>query len=321
MILVTGASGFVGSALVQKLIDDGKYTPKVAVRKTIPELPENISQALIENLDKSTNWHDALKSVEVIIHSAARAHIVNETAEDSMAEFRKTNVDGTLNLAKQALQAGVKRFVYISSIKVNGENTALNVPFKPDDQPNPSDAYGISKYEAEQGLKEMAADTGMDIVIIRPSLVYGPGVKANFLSMIQWIQKGVPLPLGAIHNQRSLVSLDSLVDLIITCIDHPAASNQTFMVSDDEDLSTTQLLQRMGQALGKPVRLLPVPQGFLSLMLNLVGKEPIARRLCSSLQVDITKNRELLGWNPVISVDDALKKTAQYHLTHGAKKL
>lgn len=320
MILITGASGFVGSALVQELIKNGRHITKVAVRKPILGLPDNISQIVIENLDKNTNWCDALKDVKVVIHAAARAHIVNDNAKDSMAEFRKINVDGTLNLAKKSLEMGVGRFIYISSIKVNGENTELDMPFKASDQPAPCDEYGISKYEAEQGLQKMTAGSRMDVVIIRPSLVYGPGVKANFLSMMQWIEKGVPLPLGAIHNQRSLVALDTLVDFIITCIEHPAAANQVFMVSDGEDLSTTELLIRMGHSLGKPVRLLSIPQSFIIVILQLLGKESIARRLCNSLQVDITKNWELLGWIPINSVEDALKKTAEFYLAHGSKK-
>jgi len=239
---------------------------------------------------------------------------MHETANDPLAEFRKVNVDGTLNLARQAAAAGVRRFIFISSIKVNGEGSALGAPYLADAKPAPADPYGISKMEAEQGLRALAAETGMEVVIIRPVLVYGPGVKANFRSMMSWLNKGVPLPLGAIHNQRSLVALDNLVDLIVTCIDHPAAANQTFLVSDGEDLSTTELLRRMGAALGKPARLLPVPAFMLQAGAALLGKRDMAQRLCGSLQVDISKTRELLNWTPPVSVDQALAKTAAHFL-------
>ncbi len=236
---------------------------------------------------------------------------MDDQAKDPLAEFRAVNVAGTLNLARQAVSAGVKRFVFISSIKVNGEGTASGKPYTADDTPMPVDPYGISKLEAEQGLQALSQETGMEVVIIRPVLVYGPGVKANFRSMMSWLRKGIPLPLGATGNKRSLVAVDNLVDLIATCIDHPAAANQTFLVSDGEDLSTTQLLQRMGKALGRPARLLPVPASLLQAGAAMLGKRAIAQRLCGSLQVDIGKTRELLGWAPPVSVDDALRKTAR----------
>jgi nucleoside-diphosphate-sugar epimerase len=198
----------------------------------------------------------------------------------------------------------------VSSIKVNGEATLLGRPFSADDAPAPLDAYSLSKMEAEQGLRELAAQTGMEVVIIRPPLVYGPGVKANFAAMMRWLKCGVPLPLGAIHNQRSLVSLDNLVDLIVLCLTHPAAANQTFLVSDGEDVSTTQLLRRMGQALGCPARLVPVPVSVLKLAAAIVGKSDVAQRLCGSLQVDISKTHQLLGWTPPLSLDEGLRRAA-----------
>jgi nucleoside-diphosphate-sugar epimerase len=221
------------------------------------------------------------------------------------------NVETTLQLASQAAACGVKRFIFISSIKVNGEQTEPGRPFRPDDTPAPQDPYGISKMEAEAGLREVAQETGMEVVIIRPPLVYGPGVKANFASMVKWLQRGVPLPLGAIHNCRSLVALDNLVDLIITCIHHPAAANQTFLVSDGEDVSTTELLRRMGAALGRPARLLPVPQQMLEWGAALAGKRDMAQRLFSSLQVDMDKTRQLLGWAPPVSLEQGLLQVAQ----------
>ncbi len=312
-VLLTGSTGFVGSALTQHLHQQG-HTLTAAVRRITDSLPPSIQQTLIGDLLPDTDWKPALNNVDTIIHLAARVHIMCETALDPVAEFRKTNTLGTLNLARQAATADVRRFIFMSSIKVNGENSESGKPFRADDTHIPSDPYALSKYEAEQGLYALAQQTGMEVVIIRPSLVYGPSVKANFLSMIKWLHKGLPLPLGAIHNQRSLVALPNLIDLITTCIHHPAAANQTFLVSDGEDLSTTELLQRLSHALGKPARLLPVPQKILEFSLKLLGKEAIAQRLCGNLQVDIRKTCDLLGWKPPVSVDEALAQTAQAYL-------
>ena len=299
-IAITGTTGFVGSALLPALSQHHQTRP--------------ITRAEFGDLLPTTEYTVAFNNAEVVIHLAARVHIMQDTVADPLAAFRNTNTAGTLNFARQAAAAGVRRFIFLSSIKVNGEHTTADKPFTADDTHIPTDPYGISKYEAEQGLRELAVQTGMEVVIIRSPLVYGPGVKANFLSMIRWLHKGIPLPLGAIHNQRSLVALDNLVDLITTCIDHPAAANQTFLVSDGEDLSTTALLQRLGLALGKPARLLPVPQRLLTASLTLLGKGDIAQRLCGSLQVDISKTRDLLGWVPPLSVDEALRQTAQAYL-------
>jgi nucleoside-diphosphate-sugar epimerase len=308
-VLITGANGFVGSALCIQA-SAHNFLVKGAVRSA-QSLPADTEAVLIDTIDGSTDWSDALRSINVVVHLAARVHVMNDRSADPLNEFRKVNVDGTLNLAKQAVQAGVQRFVFISSIKVNGESTPLGQPFRADDEPMPMDAYGISKREAEDALRQLARDTGMEVVIIRPPLVYGAGVKANFLSMMRWLDKGIPLPLGAIHNQRSLVALDNLVDLIITCITHPAAANQTFLVSDGEDLSTSGLLRRMASALGKSARLLPIPAWLLQFGATLLGKHAVAQRLCGSLQLDISKTRQLLNWTPSISVIEALRKTAQ----------
>ncbi|SFA70072.1 Nucleoside-diphosphate-sugar epimerase [Pseudomonas sp. NFIX10] len=244
---------------------------------------------------------------------------MNETAGDALAEFRKVNVEGTVKLAEYAAASGVRRFIFISSIKVNGEITLPGRPFKADDHPNPQDSYGVSKCEAEEALKQLGHDTGMEVVIIRPPLVYGPGVKANFLSMLGWLNKGMPLPLGAIRNQRSFVAIDNLVDLIVTCIDHPAAANQIFLVSDGDDLSTTQLLRRLSKALGKSARLLPIPEWLLKVVATALGKQAIAQRICGSLQVDINKNRELLGWTPPINIEKAMSQTAGHYLEKQTK--
>lgn len=220
-------------------------------------------------------------------------------------------MEGTHNLARQAVEAGVRRFVYLSSIKVNGEQTQKGAPFSEEDTPAPEDPYGISKMEAEQGLQRLAAETGLEVVIIRPPLVYGPGVKGNFASMVKLVDKGLPLPLGAVDNKRSLIALDNLVDLIIVCIEHPAAANQVFMAGDGEDLSTTELLRGIACALGKPSRLVSVPEGVLMFGASLFGKKAVARRLLGSLQVDISKARDLLGWQPPVSVEEGLTRTVR----------
>jgi nucleoside-diphosphate-sugar epimerase len=309
-VLVTGASGFVGEALVFRLLVNKKFSPIAAARGATrlhglcPVVPFDLTHAKLL---------PALDDVQVVVHAAARVHVMNETAGDALAEFRKVNVEGTVKLAECAAASGVKRFIFISSIKVNGESTIPGKPFKADDHPNPLDPYGVSKYEAEEALKRLSHDTGMELVIIRPPLIYGPGVKANFLSMLNWLNKGVPLPLGAIRNQRSLVAIANLVSLIVTCIDHPAAANQTFLVSDGEDVSTTQLLRRLSMALDRPARLLPVPESLLKLAASLLGKQAVAQRICGSLQVDISKNRELLEWTPPTNMDEAMRQTAGHY--------
>lgn len=312
-ILLTGATGFVGSAVMVRLAVDS-YAVTAAVRDQHAALPAKAQRAVVAGLDADTEWSSALVGCDVVIHSAARVHVMHDTSTDPLADFRKVNVEGTLNLARQAAAVGVKRFIFISSIKVNGEGTTLGKPYTAFDGPAPQDPYGVSKLEAEQGLRQIADETGMEVVIIRPVLVYGPGVKANFRSMMNWVNKGVPLPLGAIHNRRSLVSLDNLVDLITTCVDHPAAANQTFLVSDGEDLSTSQMLRRMAAALGRPARLLPVPQRWLCAAAGLLGKAAVAQRLCGSLQVDIRHTCETLDWQPPVSVDDGFRRTAHAFL-------
>lgn len=314
-ILLTGASGFVGRALQARLLADGMYELLCAQRQLPAQPFTGVEYCRAPSLGPEAEWLQALPGVDVIIHCAARVHVMREQSSDPLTEFRRTNVEGTLRLARQAAVAGVKRFIFLSSVKVNGECNNLGSPYLADAQPAPTDPYGISKMEAEQGLRALAIETGMQVVIIRPVLVYGPGVKANFLSMMRWLYKGLPLPFGAIHNRRSLVALDNLVDLIVTCIVHPAAANQTFLVSDGEDLSTTELLRRMGVALGKPVHLLPVPSRLLEVGAAMLGKQALAQRLCGSLQVDICKTYELLGWSPPVGVDEALRRTAVHFLS------
>lgn len=308
-ILITGANGFVGASLISRLKSEQSVMLLRATRLEAGRGKVSIDFSIKFNVESE------LDGVEAIIHCAARAHIMNDSSSNPLDAFRTVNTYGTLNLAQQAADAGVKRFIFISSIKVNGELTELGFPFTPDDDFIPTDPYGLSKYEAEIGLRKIAEKTGMEVVIIRPPLVYGPGVKANFASMMKWVNKGLPLPLGAIKaNKRSLVSIDNLVDLIVTCIDHPNAANQTFLVSDNDDVSTTDLLTNMAIALNVPNRLIPIPASWLSLASKLISKPTIAQRLCGSLQVDISKTKELLNWKPPFSSAESMKKTADAFL-------
>ena len=307
---ITGATGFVGSAVLERLAAQAGVEIRALVRRVGVKLPGN-TVAVQVGEDFLLEGDQPLEGVDVLVHCAARVHIMSDASSDPLSEYRSVNVAGTLKLAESAARSGVKRFIFISSIKVNGEGTVPGKPYTADDMPAPVDAYGISKMEAEQRLMLLGNATGMEIVIIRPVLVYGPGVKANFRSMMSWLNKGVPLPLGAIPNQRSLVALDNLVDLVVTCLDHAAAANQTFLVSDDDDMSTTELLKHMGEALQTPVRLIPVPAWLLLRGAALLGRKDVARRLCGSLQVDISKTRSLLGWTPPLTVEQALSKTAR----------
>lgn len=314
-ILLTGYTGFVGTHLLSQL--DSGYKLSFLGRKP----PENYDDSFYQaELNHKSDFSGALDNINTVIHCAARAHVMNDNVQDPLAEFMEINTYGTLNLAQQGADAGVKRFIFISSIKVNGESTELGLPFKPDRKFIPTDPYGLSKYKAEVGLRKIASETGMEVVIIRPPLVYGPDVKANFSAMMKWVEKGIPLPLGGIkQNKRSLVSVDNLVDLITTCIDHPNAANQTYLVSDDDDVSTTQLLANMATALDVPNRLLPIPGSWFTLAAKLIGKPAISQRLCGSLQVDISKTKELLNWQPPYSTAECMKKTAAAFLKNNCK--
>lgn len=304
-VLLTGASGFIGRRLSAALETTGYDVTRVA-RK--PLVGYKGSTVQIDTLDGDVDWTAAVSGKKVVIHLAALAHVGSKATKSSLtfADLHKVNVEGTVNLARQAAAAGVKRFIFISSIGVNGFTNSR--PFTEQDVECPCDSYARSKLEAEEGLWALAHEASIEIVIIRPPLVYGPDAPGNFGALVRWVQKGIPLPLGAIHNKRSLVALDNLVDLIITCIDHPAAANQVFLAGDGEDLSTTELLHGVGKAMGKPVRLIPVPAGLLMVGATMLGKKAVAQRLLGSLQVDISKAQSLLGWKPPLNVEEGLKR-------------
>ncbi len=286
-LLITGGTGFVGQALVQRLSDQPL---RLAKRSDFGA------------------WGPALSGVTTVIHLAARVHVTPSSDLDQLADFRAINVDATLDLAREAGRRGVKRFVFISSVKVNGEYTAAGRACTEDDPPAPADAYGRSKLEAEQGLRVLSQASAMELVIIRPPLVYGPGVRANFAALMHVVQNGWPLPLGAIHNRRSLVGIDNLVDFIAICARHPLAANQTFLVSDGHDLSTTELVRSLARAAEVSVRLVPVPAWIIQASAALLGKRGAAQRLCGNLQVNITRARSVLGWTPPVSVDEGFRR-------------
>ena len=316
--LITGATGFVGQTLVKQLQSNSNYITAI-VRRPLELLNADV---VIGDLSNMVDFSNALHNKDVVIHLAARVHMMNDDPKISLDAYRQLNTEVTLNMARQASKVGVKRFVFLSTIKVNGEFTRPGNSFLPDDKNVSSDPYGLSKYEAEQGLLQISEETGMEVVIIRPPLVYGPGVKANFASMMNWVNKGIPLPFGAIHNQRSLVALDNLVNFIALCADReksPKAANQIFLISDGEDVSTTQLLKKVAKAFNKKAMLLPIPVGLMTFIARLLGKGDVANRLFGSLQVDSSKARNLLGWKPVTSMDEQLKKTAEAYLNDNNK--
>ncbi|MBK8817503.1 MAG: SDR family oxidoreductase [Methylococcaceae bacterium] len=313
MILVTGSTGFIGNALIRRLAELGEKNLRACSRKSDAIFPVGINSVLIESVSNTTDWQDALKQVDVVIHTVARVHRLNDKSKNPLSAFRETNVDATINLAKQAVSAGVKRFVFISSVKVNGESTS-DKAFTAFDIPAPLDPYGISKHEAEQGLLAFAKDTGLEVVIIRPPLVYGPNVRANFLRLMRLMKWGVPLPFSAIDNRRSMVAIDNLVDLLITCTVHPSAAGQIFMVSDECDVSTPGLLHMIADSMGKKSILFPVPASILAGTAAFVGKSGEANRLLNSLQVDIAHTKSTLGWQPVVNLQESIRTTVEHFL-------
>jgi nucleoside-diphosphate-sugar epimerase len=316
-VLVTGASGFIGRAVLECLTEAGNCAARGAVRRSDVQRIAGVDYELVGGLDERTDWSEALAGCDVVIHAAARVHVMRDRAKDPLAEFRRVNVDGTLNLARQAIAAGVQRFVFVSSIKVNGEETPSGRPFEAADMPAPVDAYGRSKLEAEIGLRNILTSAGVAWVIVRPPLVYGPGVRANFLALMRWLRRGVPLPLASVRNRRSLIGLGNLAALLRDCSVHPRAANEVFLAADGEDLSTPELLRRLSAALGTPVRLFRFPPALLLASASLLGKRAAARRLLGTLQVNSAKARTLLGWEPVATVDEGLERTAEYFLARG----
>lgn len=344
-VLVTGVSGFVGQALVKQLLVKGHQVSGL-LRNYSPSMQTQVTQIVFGDLSSlvsagmgvsdSSNYSilsksqdsvavdaertgnselgariktlvETLQKTDVVVHSAARVHVMKDSSEDPLAEFRKINRSATLRLARLAAEAGVKRFIFLSTVKVNGESTSTGSPFSERDNSTPTDPYGISKWEAEQGLMQLAKETGMEVVIIRPPLIYGPGVKGNFSSMMRWIGKGVPLPLGAVSNQRSLLALDNLISFILICLKHPKAANELFLLADGEDVSTSQLIKKLSHAMGKKARLLPIPVLLMKFVARLLGKKDVADRLFGNLQIDSSKARELLNWQPVVSIDEQFK--------------
>lgn len=314
MMLVTGSNGFVGRALCSALRSGGA-TVRAAVRKGASTGEVNVG-----DLNGTTDWRAALEGCEVVFHLAARVHVMADKEGDPLRAYREVNLDGTLRLAKQAVDAGVRRFVFVSSVKVNGESTTTQ-PFTASDLPMPCDPYGQSKMEAEQALQQLSRDTGLEVVIVRPPLVYGPGVKANFLNLIKLVQKGVPLPFGRIHNSRSMVALDNLVDLLIVCSRHPNAPGNIFMVSDGADMGVKELVTRIARAMDKRPLLVPVPVGLMSGTAKLLGKQSVVDRLLGSLQVDIANTQATLEWQPAVAPQAAIDETVEHFLlVNGRKK-
>jgi len=313
-VLVTGANGFVGAALCERLVEQD-IAARAALRTDSSARNRSLAAETVAvgDIDAGTDWSAALAGVTHVVHLAARVHVMREVARDPLADFRAVNTAGAINLARQAAAAGVRRIVYVSTIKVNGERTSSR-PFRAEDNPQPEDAYAQSKLEAELVLKSISQHSGLDVVIVRPPLVYGPGVKGNFLSMLRVLRRGWPLPLASCSNRRSFVGLTNFVSLLERCVTHPAAAGQVFLAADGEDLSTPELLRRVAHALGRKARLLPFPPAMLSLAASITGRPGIYERLCGSLQVDAGKARELLGWTPPSSVDAELARTASWYL-------
>ncbi len=302
--LITGANGFVGKVLCAELSHQG-FSVRAAVR-SLSHISSNYMAVAIGDLDGQTSWKQAVDEIDVVIHLAARVHVMDDTSTDPLTEFRKVNVAGTEHLARSAAACGVKRFVYVSSIKVNGESTEKGKKFLETDIPNPQDPYGLSKWEAEQALHRVAAETGLEVVIVRPPLIYGPRVKGNFAQMLKVLAKGIPLPLASVHNLRSLIYIENFVDALILCATHPAAAGQTYLVNDGEDVSTPDLLRQLGISMGHPAHLLPCPTFLIRLAGRLTGKAAQIDRLLGSLQVDGSKIRRDLGWSPPFTLQQGL---------------
>lgn len=312
-VLVTGSNGFIGKNLVSQLKNNKDISLTLSSRVSSRFSEGNINQFILTSIDSSTDWKEILEDIDIVIHLAGIAHNNYSNFKSGVQdEYRKINVEATLNLANQAIRANVKRFIYLSSIKVNGEATVKNRPFTAEDVPNPQDLYAKLKLEAEISLKKITTNSKTELVIIRPVLVYGPGVKGNLLSLIKWIKFGIPLPLRSIENKRSFVSIRNLVDFINICLEHPYAANQVFLVSDNSSISTSRLIRKLAIFLKKRLILIPFPQKILKFILIILGKKEMAHKLLGSLEVNIQKNQDLLGWKPIQTVDTALEEMTDY---------
>ncbi len=315
-ILVTGANGFIGRALLHRLVALPDLSVRAAVRDPASDLSAKVDSISVGNISDTTDWRPAVSDIDVVIHTAGRAHVMRETHSDPLLEFRRVNVQGTLSLARQASEAGVRRMLFLSSIKVNGERTLEGSPFRSGDPPTPLDPYGQSKLEAELGLSALARETGLSTVILRLPLVYGPGVKGNFNRLMQFVKSGIPLPFGMIHNQRSMINVENLTDLVLRCVLAKVVDGRTLLASDARDLSTSELISLIASAMGKTPRLFPAPLPLLRVVGSLLGMRAEIDRLCSSLQLDITETRRLLNWKPAVSVEQGIQQTVQAFLKH-----
>jgi len=308
-ILVTGASGFVGQALVAHLVGLDANEVIAMMRASPAHRLAGVRYVATGDMTAGGVGAATLEGVEVIVHAAARVHVLNDDKAKSAIEFDRVNVTATLELARQAVAAGVRRFVFLSSIGVNGVQTDVGKPFTEADPPNPHNPYADSKLKAEQGLLLLSEQSGLELVIIRPPLVYGPGVRANFAALMRAVQRGWPLPLACVHNLRSMVAMDNLVSFIATCVDHPRAANTTFLVSDGQDISSPDLVRGLAQALGVAARLVPVPVSALQFVGRALGRGDVIQRVCGNLRVDISKARRVLAWQPPVSMDEGLRRT------------
>ena len=314
-IFITGATGFIGQALCKRMLTEGwQIRGSVRSSSQLNNLPVGVDAFQIELIEPDTHWKKALEGVDTVVHLSARVNLMNEYSKDSLALYRQVNVAGTERLSRAAAASGCRRFIFMSSVKVNGEERAQ--PYTERDIPKPLDPYGISKWEAEQVLHEIAEATGLEVVILRPALVYGPGVKANLLRLLKVVDRGIPLPFANVNNRRSLIYLENLLDVIVTCINHPKAAGQTFLVSDGKDLSTPELIRLMAEAMGRKVRLFSFPPGMLKTMGKITGRSAEIDRLIGSLCVDSSKIRTMLGWKPPYVMAQGLKETAKWYLNN-----